>query len=1229
MNNKPQRPVDDRRNTIASWKKTATAAVVAGLTTLPEFHPNGVRLDWLQREVLAHASGKRKPRASEIQSALNDGSIGGGVLTSEDPAEDVFCELVVTRRGGFRIFCGQWESSAAYTQTLIEAFEGLPESAQREQALDACYALLRVSEEIAGRSDVGAWEPGSGTPKENIILPYDAAVQRLAARTEFSETQLRKLGTAKSDLAPFELPADLHDRLMDEEVGDMPLEFHPISFTHGGIVVLSPPNISIALRAFLIGTALSYGLEKPYQRLIMEAQERFAEQTGFWPLKIVGLSPPNRHGMRASVCQYDEGRFLHVVQVFGNFDGFPEKAFASMHRLSEEESRFLAQDIERFWEFGRKQPDCRHMCTVVLLGGWGAAQVVSPPIDEAKVPANWDYLTMTFADCAVFGVCDDSKLSDILRIEQQVRRLERAGFSFMNINGILNLFGFWKETDGNLIPEHMTDFAPPAMIAMPTDSLRKPRVGAAERRGLRAIPHPLEGLKVVQRMEWGEGKTLRPVFASFDDLGAGTLTGLVSVRGRNWWIHSVAAPDSNREWLYQLWRAVLHWVEAVAEGLIARLPASFPEGGATVRLDLPAGTDFGRIDPREFGDGDVSTSLHMLETAPEPSISITRDWMRHLGSRENVAELELAVSILHLISLAGNQSRSVSELRPLVAEIIGSSDWRWLHAREAVTVQDRLSGGGLPESFSPVPFSAHSLVKCGSIWTFHPRSMGTEIVGVTQCEDFLARYRDNLLGDLISRLRVFNRSELALMAARAYQSARVEQTRWRSTIRALRAISDDADTNALDRQNEINGLQRAAKIIAEIAACEAQVSGGLKPGDADFDELCASALLVFGNGQLLSSIKAGVIEPKLRISPAGDLLSDREATTRILRPGVEWMNRKLLDDAAKRYALREEYGERSPWDDDLRAVTLAEWGVPAEAFIELQFVVCRLAEDRRQGSLVLKRSELIDLVARDETFPGVDPAPLIERLTLPSRAGWNQMPSGVTPNGIDFCKFDRPLSSINRPLLALDESDDPLLVVEPMLVADATLYSLMGLMEGTLNNNYWRSAEARRHAGQQGEKAGREFEQELSGMFESLGLDVRPRCKLSDALNMKVPDDIGDVDALVVSKDRRRVWVIEAKNLRLCRTETEAAARLSEYRGRMVKDRHGKERPDKMLRHLRRVRFIRDHRERLVQRLRLDAPPDVHGLLVVEAPQPMNFHPLESVEDARSIPLDNIGTFAF
>ena len=86
MNNKPQRPVDDRRNTIASWKKTATAAVVAGLTTLPEFHPNGVRLDWLQREVLAHASGKRKPRASEIQSDLNEGSISGCVLTSEDPA---------------------------------------------------------------------------------------------------------------------------------------------------------------------------------------------------------------------------------------------------------------------------------------------------------------------------------------------------------------------------------------------------------------------------------------------------------------------------------------------------------------------------------------------------------------------------------------------------------------------------------------------------------------------------------------------------------------------------------------------------------------------------------------------------------------------------------------------------------------------------------------------------------------------------------------------------------------------------------------------------------------------------------------------------------------------------------------------------------------------------------------------------------------------------------------
>ena len=78
--------------------------------------------------------------------------------------------------------------------------------------------------------------------------------------------------------------------------------------------------------------------------------------------------------------------------------------------------------------------------------------------------------------------------------------------------------------------------------------------------------------------------------------------------------------------------------------------------------------------------------------------------------------------------------------------------------------------------------------------------------------------------------------------------------------------------------------------------------------------------------------------------------------------------------------------------------------------------------------------------------------------TLPSRKGWLDLSLGLRPSDIDLGKFDRPWSLIDRRLLlALEDAQDPRLAVSPMLVADATLYALSGLMDGSLNERYWLS----------------------------------------------------------------------------------------------------------------------------------------------------------------------------
>ena len=96
-------------------------------------------------------------------------------------------------------------------------------------------------------------------------------------------------------------------------------------------------------------------------------------------MRSLQLSAPNRFMLRASVCSYAPGRFLHVIQIPATFDDFPRRGFASVRELGRDASLFIAQDVERFWQFLATQPDCRLGVTVLLLSGWGTPKSCNRP----------------------------------------------------------------------------------------------------------------------------------------------------------------------------------------------------------------------------------------------------------------------------------------------------------------------------------------------------------------------------------------------------------------------------------------------------------------------------------------------------------------------------------------------------------------------------------------------------------------------------------------------------------------------------------------------------------------------------------------------------------------------------------------------------------------------------------------------------------------------------------
>lgn len=1222
---------------IRGWNKIHAATVLAGMATVPDFHANDIRLDWLLRLILAKAEGRIKVSPTQLQRALNAGLSKAKVLRAEDPIEDLFCDRIATPRGNFRIIAGRWEAPGPYTQTLLSAFEALPAGRLKDTALASVYALLSISDEIARRANLHRFTPSDGVEMSQFSVPSADSLKKISRRVVFTTDTLSNLGITKEALAPFVLQQEHFSYVGAVPRGESPLELHPLIEHHNGIAVASPTGLSLAIRAVMVDAAKRGGVERLLLAELMYAQEKYAEISGFWngPLS---LPAPDAHFVRTAIVETGSGRYLQVIQVPPTFEYFPQRLFSTVAEIGAEVNLAIANHVMALFNFLRGRSDYREATTLLLTSGWGAPHSLSPRIDDSRAPRNWQFLALSFFEATVLGACDDGKLSDFLRINAQKERLETEGFSFENPNGPINLFGFWRDTRNNLIPEHMTDIAPPCGLMLPVDSLRQPHIEAARRKDLHALPFIDNTYRWVQRENWDDDDQLHSIYASLDDIVHHRLLGAVAIKERVWWVESLGVDGASREWRYRLWHAMLQWLEAIGPHLIDRFPNSFPRGARCVGLSVPTETEFQSIGdlPADNAQLPQAVVVTPAQANAPASVAVTGSWLTHVSRPENDAEVELVAAILEQLATTGTNGLSRDALRGIVKAAIGSEHWRWTHAGVALLPLDRMAAQGLLGSFKAIRKSALALAKCGSIWRFHSRTDGVEIVGEAPCIEFLARYRTSMLDALIERTQTFKRTELVLAAAGRYQASRYEQTTWRRAIRAMRAIQGRAaDQRAFERQNEMNAVQRAAKSIMEIAACEAQISGGVSPDQDDLDDLFAIALLLLGNGQLFASIRAGLVEPRLKISPAGDLLSDRSLLEVAFRPGAEWKNTQTLDEADRSYGRDrtspevEARKQGLQLDAKLRAAIEAEYQVSAEAFLDLQYATVAMASAARQETIVIRRSELARALAANASFPREDATSLLARLTLPSRKSWHDLSGGLKTIDFDLSRFDRPLSLIGRPLLAMDDGADPTVMVAPLLISDSTMYSFSGLRDGSLQNQFWTSDVARRYVGEVAAAAGPRFEELVAAKLRGIGLRAWVRCKPSWALNQKVSQELGNIDVLAVSPDGRRVWVIEAKNLRLCRSEIEVASRLHEYRGRTVMDRKGKEVPDALLRHIRRVRYLRERNDALCHRLELGKPPEVRGLLVVDSPQPMNFHMQEKMEDADSAFLDAIEKFRF
>lgn len=1227
----PETPSDatinfpDLEKSLQDLDPIATVAILAGLQTDPSFQANIVRLEWATRLVLAIARGEREPDRSDINQLLNVALDNARVNLLEDPIEDFYVEPVPTVQGDFLLLSGTWEQAGFYTETLVSAFTRLPDAEPKRDALHWAMALLRLSDALVRRAGLERRQIGGGHPAGHMELPDQDALSSLARTVMFTWQELGDLGFELPDFYPFTLPRAQTGDLLNEQPGNSILDFRPLIGLPDGILVASPTNLTTAVRALLIDTALKWSMGEALQRRLLDTQaeavwdSNFARLEGF-PVRRVGSFLLRSYGREVS-----PGRFVNFIQTMDSFENWPASAFGGV-RDQPELAVAICEVTKAAKAAFEERGNFVEGLTVCFMGGWGSGRSLEIAPDNEL--AEWEFLFLSPGDASAIARCDGGTVRDLWRLQKQYTLVEEQGFQLLAVNGLLNLFHWWRLTDHALVPPGWGDIVPPAMVTLGTDHLLEARREGFEALDRRALAHPNGTYKLVTRLDpktyFGE---LAPIYGSLADVRGAELVAAVLCGPLTFWIHLDSPQDDPRSYdKYETWKAALNWMELVLPAFWQRYGAGLAARpvATTLTVQWPDALVDRQILDEEIPD---TLAIGIDEGGQRARLTLNPTWQYALRRPDNVAEVELATALLRVLGQELGTDISVAELRAFVFEVAGSSDVRWRHSFVVSHAIDVLRHHGVVDRMRAIPISAGALVKCGLAFLARAREDGLKIEGKVDCCAFLHRQTETLVSQLRERISAFNKQSFIKAALKALQAAQGELRGWEYTARANRAIHGVTEDHrgSLARANQANGVIRSASILVEIANAEAQVNGGRELGDMDFAELQALSLLVIQLADDIPTIMGEWIRPEISISPTGDILMDHRFVEGTLQRSAERRHEAERARHSEAYVSRfVSSNDPKSISDDFREAISVEYGANSEAVLDLAYATARLAGSRKSGVFVTTRNALIEELQELEGMEGQRLAPLIDRLTMPARANWDQLPPGCSRMDFDLSRFDRRTSLIAKPIVALTSDNNPCLVVAPAVIERAIFHNLSGAMTGALQNEFWNTSKMRAFSSSAGGKVGLEFNETVARRIDDLGLRAWPSAKPSWALNCKATpaiEQLGDVDVLAVSADRSRVWVIEVKDLKLCRTMGEIARRLSEYRGRQ----NEKGRPDKMLRHIRRVAHFREHASELIGRLGLPGVPQISGALIVRSSQPMEYVQVDSA-DARVVMLDDIDT---
>jgi hypothetical protein len=1202
-----------------SFDPLRLAATFGGLLAVPELQSNCLRLEALVHLVLAIGDGQRKPNRKDVGRLFVEAGKGRLGL-KEDPAEDVFVALIITPRGDFRVLEGIWEAAGFYLQRFVNLLERLPAGALVNRLREPVYALLRLSDLVCERAGLVRYQLGSEERAKMLPTSVLNAVSTWREIVSFTEADFKEHGIAIEYLVEFGFPSDRRATLPSEAIGNSTLERFPIVHRDGEFYFLLPTATSAAIRRYIVEMVESVGLREAFIGfLALEYGHLFGDIPLLGERRGVPIEfRRTENNLLAGVTmEVDPGLFINVVFFVDPLKHFaPEGLVREMPDL-DKLSKDAGAWIETATDPACSSPGYRAGMTLLVGCGIGRAATRFP---VPRLPKGWRFQAISAADLHTLCWLNDFNSLSMWRLLESEERLKELGITLLNMNGLLNLVGCSRSLEGHLVPhgDIPDEFAKDNLqgtIVVEQNALRRVRGAVlhfidphcAQTRDGRWLKLYKEGRSIFKEDSW------QPSYYAYDDRGSGgfPLTAYESP-SHVWWCDLDIADKSARPYARERMRMLQTWLcrgVPVMERALAGLPAGPLLLKCIFHGQLGDKEGSGKRDRLTFEDAKAAITPSIDHANAALTLTVDARFEEALFHPENIAERALVECLLEGFAALAGRNISDPDRDALLREIIPNAHARQAHAVLAASFRDHVRDSVWA---APVTVDADddAFLKLGLGWRLRKRAQGGDIVGRQECLSYLNPLVELLETEVCQELRLLDRRSVIAIALLNHESAAVDRDNWSRTAAAVLALHNDRSATRetmAERESDLSAVFLTSRLLIEFAICECPLAGGRKMGRLDLSRLMAKIMMIHRLGGWSDAIRWDGMEPRLRITPLGDIHANHSFYDYILAPFARVASDLRVDEDVNSYAEGFEEVEAtptdtSPWPDEFWQAWEEEVGGTFDEVRKFLDILEDTILNSQRAFVSIKKSQLLEVCSGETTMSPIAAGRIVDNLTLASRPRWRTVPEGFNEKDRFPWRFRRRLSVLRKPLIQIDLSDDPTFILAPGLVREAVVYMLRNYHRGDFPR--WQlKPKMKSWAGFSRNKMGSAFALKVAERLTELGWNTAVEKKVTEILRTGFDRDFGDVDVLAWNAATGRLLLCECKDLQYRKTEGEIAEQLSDYRGDVDDD--GKR--DDLRKHLDRLDLITQHLPKLQTFVGMSETPRVEGHLIFSNPVPMQF----------------------